>query len=269
MQPQEEQPTFPHDQLDDTQGQQPGSDSNEVVEAIQQEVQSARRPRYQILRQARVLLPIYILLLTLFAALAVWVHSHPILAIDVTITRDFQADRSPWLSTLMTAVSYLGNTALVFAALVWLTAAIFWVLRLRLEALIIVCVSTTSELLDVLLKLLVARPRPSEPLVNILQHANGLSFPSGHVMAYVAYWGLLFSFGILLFNQQRWWRTALLIVAGLFVILVGPSRIYLGDHWASDVLGAYVIGGLWLWLWLWIYTKLKERGVLAIRARPA
>ncbi len=233
-----------------------------VVDAAQQEVQTARRPWHHVLRQARVLLPLYLVLMALFSVLAFWVHIHPVLPIDVTITREFQENRTPWLNTFMVAVSYLGNTISVFAGLIILTAVVFWVLRLRLEALIIVAVSATSAVLNVVIKLVVDRPRPSAPLVSILQRANGLSFPSGHVMSYVAFWGLLFSFGILAFRANRWWRTVLLIVSGLFVVLVGPSRIYLGDHWASDVLGAYVFGGLWVWLWLWLYVRLKARGVL-------
>ena len=270
MQPHNEQPISPQGNTRNPRDQRPTDEQQEgtgdgIGEVIQQEVQSARRPWYRVLRQARVLLPVYLVLLALFAALAFWVHIHPVLAVDVTITREFQEDRSPWLSFLMVAVSYLGNAGLLFAGLILLTAVIFWALRLRLEALIIMGVSVTSEALNVLIKLLVDRPRPTEALVNVLQHPNGMSFPSGHVMSYVAYWGLLFSLSILLFRANRWWRTALLIVSGLFVVLVGPSRIYLGDHWASDVLGAYVFGGLWLWLWLWLYLRWKARGVLATK----
>jgi len=69
----------------------------------------------------------------------------------------------------------------------------------------------------------------------------------------------------MLFTGKRWWRILLLVVSGLFVILVGPSRIYLGDHWASDVLGAYLIGSVLLGVTLWLYLRLKKLGVLAAK----
>jgi len=77
---------------------------------------------------------------------------------------------------------------------------------------------------------------------------------------------LLFSFGIILFRGKAWWRILLLVVSALFVVLVGPSRIYLGDHWASDVLGSYLIGGVLLGIALWIYVQLKQRGVLETKS---
>lgn len=236
---------------------------NEAVQGIQEEVQAARRPWYHVLRQTRFLLSVYLVVLALCGALAFWVHVHPILQVDVAISQEFQENQAPWLNTFMIAVSYLGNARWVFIGLIALTAVVFWLFRLRLEALTIIFVSLTSEILNLLVKLLVDRPRPAQPLVVIIQHAAGNSFPSGHVMSYVAYWGLLFTFGIILFRGKRWWRIVLLVISGLFVVLVGFSRIYLGDHWASDVLGGYLLGGLWLWFCLWIYTKLKERHVLA------
>ncbi len=81
-------------------------------------------------------------------------------------------------------------------------------------------------------------------------------------MAYIADWGLLFSFGVLLVKGKHWWRSALLTTSVAFVVLIGPSRVYLGDHWASDVLGAYLIGEALLGLAVAIYLPLKERGVL-------
>ena len=114
-----------------------------------------------------------------------------------------------------------------------------------------------------------ARPRPAASLVDLLLADGGLRFPSGHVMSYVAFWGLLFSLGIILFKGRYWWRTALLVISALFLVLVGPSRIYLGDHWASDVLGGYLFSGILLGISLWIYLALKGKGVLAPRGKRA
>src|SRR6266480_2995249 len=171
-----------------------------VVWEAQEEVAAARKPWYQTRKGGVILLTVDALLLALFAFLAIWVAYHPVLAFDVTITRDFQANQSPWLRYTMLAVSYIGNVMALFAGLIVLAAILFWILDLRLEAIMIVVVSATSDILYSLIKLIVARPRPSASLVEIIQAAGGNSFPSGHVMSYVAFWGLLFSFGIILFR---------------------------------------------------------------------
>jgi membrane-associated phospholipid phosphatase len=240
-----------------------------VVEEARQEVSEARKPWYQIVKWGRILIVVYALLFVLFGLLAWWVFYHPVIAIDVTITREFQENQSPWLQYTMVAVSYIGNESLLSLGLIILAVVLLWIVDLRLEAVMVAAVSAVSSILNGLIKYIVGRPRPTSSLVDVVQHAGGNSFPSGHVMAYVAFWGLLFSFGILLFTGNHWWRTALLVISGLFVVLVGPSRIYLGDHWASDVLGAYLIGGLLLGVSLWIYLYLKGRGVLTPRSTRA
>jgi membrane-associated phospholipid phosphatase len=236
-----------------------------VVESAQQEVSAARRPWYHVGRVTRILLIVYAVQLILFAALAWWVHFNPIIPLDVKITREFQENPTPWLSITMSIVSYPGSS-LLQEVLIALAALIFWLVGLRLEAVFIVALSAVSAALNVLIKFVVARPRPTARLVDVFQVVNGQSFPSGHVMAYLALWGLLFSFGIILFRGTRWWRILLLVISGLFVVLVGPSRIYLGAHWASDVLGSYLIGGVLLGITLWLYLQLKRRGVLESRA---
>ncbi len=207
------------------------------------------------------LLQVLALQLTLFGLLAWFVHIHPILPLDVAITRSFQQNQAPWLRITMFAISYPGSS-LLLPVLILLTVGAFWAVGDRLEAVFVGGLSTVSLLLNLLLKVQVGRPRPTADLVHIVQEALGYSFPSGHVMAYIAYWGLLFAFGIILFKGRHWWRTALLITSATFVMLIGPSRIYLGDHWASDVLGAYLIGEALLGLAVGVYLPLKERGVL-------
>lgn len=199
--------------------------------------------------------------LLLFGLLAVFVHIYPLLPIDIAITREFQENQAPWLRISMLVISYPGSSFLL-PALVLLTVLILWALGDRLEAVFVAGLSACSLLLNLLVKVLVHRPRPSAGLVRVIQSAIGYSFPSGHVMAYIAYFGLLFAFGILLFQGKHWWRTALLIVSAAFVVLIGPSRVYLGDHWASDVIGAYLIGGVLWGLAVGLYLPLKERTVL-------
>ncbi len=248
-------------------GSRLGNELGSVVNEAEKEVSGSRRTWYESVRWGRILITADAILLALFALLAWWVHVHPILAIDVTITREFQENQSPWLSASMIAVSYIGNTFPLAIGLIALAAALFAIVRLYLEAVTVIVVSAVSALLNISIKLLVDRPRPNSHLIDVIQHANGLSFPSGHVMSYVAFWGLLFSLMIILFNGNHWWRIALLVISGLFVVLVGPSRIYLGDHWASDVLGAYIFGGVWLCIALLIYFKLNEKGVLVSSKR--
>ena len=247
--------------------QQAGRDENRqgqaspMAEGAGQAASSAPKTQRRRRKIVWCLLQVYALQLLLFGLLAWFVHVHPILPLDVAITRSFQQDQAPWLRITMLVVSYPGSSFLL-PALLLLTVVAFWALGDRLEAMFTAGLSACSLLLNLLLKVQVSRPRPTSSLVHIIQTAVGYSFPSGHVMAYIAFWGLLFAFGVILFQGRHWWRTALLITSAALVVLIGFSRVYLGDHWASDVIGAYLIGETLLGLAVGVYLPLKERGVL-------
>jgi undecaprenyl-diphosphatase len=71
-------------------------------------------------------------------------------------------------------------------------------------------------------------------------------------------------FGFVLFLaytllKNSWWRTGLLILLVGMIALIGPSRIYVGQHWASDVIAAYLLGSVWLALSIVIYRRGKPR----------
>lgn len=246
-------------------GERIEEEAKEVVQEAKQDVAAARLPWYRRLKRGYIFLGVYAVMLVLFAALATFVHFHPVLGVDVTITKEFQENQTPWLSWLMTAVSYIGYQNWLSVGLVVVAAVILWVVDLRLEAVTVAVVYAVSGVIDAAIKLIVGRPRPNASLVEVFRVASGQSFPSGHVMSYVAFWGLLFTFGVILFEGRRWWRIALLVVSGFFVVMVGPSRVYLGAHWASDVLGAYLIEAALLGIALFIYLQLDQRGVLASR----
>ena len=115
-----------------------------------------------------------------------------------------------------------------------------------------------SSLLVVGIKILVDRPRPTAELVNVITQLKTYSFPSGHVVYFTTFVGFML-FLVYTLLKKSWWRMALLVILGGMVALIGLSRIYEGQHWASDVLAAYLLGSVWLSLSILIYRWGKPR----------
>jgi len=199
--------------------------------------------------------------LVMFAALVYLVMLRPRWFIDVAVTDQLQ-DYS-WLRTLMYLVSVPGNVPYLLTAITLLLAVIFWFARQRLAALLMIGVERLTAPLNDALKMVIDRPRPTNgPRISVLSTAHGSSFPSGHVMSYVALWGLLFLLIWLVFKGKArtswWWRFPALLVCALVVLLIGPSRVYLGDHWATDVIGSYLCEGVVVCLAMALYFKMRE-----------
>jgi membrane-associated phospholipid phosphatase len=118
-------------------------------------------------------------------------------------------------------------------------------LRARREAVVLLGLVLVAQLLWVVSGKIVARPRPSADLIQVLieeQDVHGFpSFPSGHTVYYTAFFGFLW---FLVFTKVslpilRW---PLLALFSTLVPLIGVARLYLGAHWASDVVGGYLLG---------------------------
>jgi membrane-associated phospholipid phosphatase len=104
-----------------------------------------------------------------------------------------------------------------------------------------------ADLLNVTLNGLVARPRPSDVQIHAVAHLGLPSFPSGHVTHVIAFYGFLLYFTRDFGRAHPAWRRWLLpiqIICGYFILFIGPSRVLEGEHWPSDVLGGYLLGGL-------------------------
>ena len=117
----------------------------------------------------------------------------------------------------------------------------------------VITIAISSLVLMLLLKQLFQRKRPLSPL---LKAAKGLSFPSGHAIMAVTFYGLL----IYILQQTitvDWLKWILFILVVGLIILIGFSRIYLRVHYASDVLGGFIIGLLWLLISLAILKWLE------------
>ena len=94
--------------------------------------------------------------------------------------------------------------------------------------------------------------------MNVINQLKDYSFPSGHVLFFTTFFGFMLFLAYTLLKHS-WWRTGLLILLVGMIALIGPSRIYVGQHWASDVIAAYLLGSVWLALSVVIYRWGKPR----------
>ena len=180
--------------------------------------------------------------LALFSVLAVMARGAAYFPIDLAVTQALQSPNLPWLDLLMRLVSWPGYGPQVLAVVAALSG-LLWAWGLAREGAVCALSGLAALATNHLLKLAVERPRPSPDLVDVFKELADFSFPSGHVMFYTAFFGFLFFLSYTLLQQSRK-RLLLLLLFGGLVVLVGPSRIYLGNHWVSDVLGAYLLGSL-------------------------
>ena len=200
----------------------------------------------------------YMFALIFFAVLAAFARANAYFAWDRAVAHVLQSWRTPALDTLMIFVSYIGYGVIPYALAV-ATALVFLAARRRSEAFALLLSTAGSGLLNRTIKLLIARPRPAAPDVNVFREHAGQSFPSGHVTFYVCYFGFLFFVAYALLPKRTLARRLALTLTSVMVALVGLSRVYLGAHWPSDTIGAYFLGGLWLAFSLYMYRRWKAR----------
>ena len=180
----------------------------------------------------------------LAAVLAALVRSStgPIVRLDVRVDNrlhGYAVAHHSYLS-LMRAVSDIGSTV---AWLVILLPVVGWLLYRRLFKLaaFVVVTDLGSTLLNNLIKLLVGRARPA--LLDPVAVAAGKSFPSGHSQAAIVGYAILVAVFLPVVTGR--WRVLLVAVAAIMVLLIGFSRLALGVHFLSDVIGAYLVGTVW------------------------
>jgi len=178
-------------------------------------------------------------------------------AADLSATRAVQSLNLTWFTSLMWSISWIGYSPQMFV-LVGAVAVILFVVGLRWEAVVVLVAAVGSSSLGQLIKIIVHRPRPGADLVTVVQQLSSYSFPSGHTLTYVAFFGFLIFLGYTLLKPS-FVRGVLFVILGGMIALIGISRIYVGDHWASDVIGAYLLGSLWLVLSVYIYQWGKTR----------
>ena len=149
---------------------------------------------------------------------------------------------SPALTAAMRAASFIGSPAFLIPMGI-LVVALYLRQGRPLAARLFVITVLGGEVLDQVLKLAFHRTRPAaffgmpEPL--------GYSFPSGHALAACAFYGVLAAFAAAR-TENRAWRWIYRIAAAMVIAIIGVSRIYLGVHYPSDVLGGYAAALGWV-----------------------
>ncbi|MFT5721408.1 MAG: membrane-associated phospholipid phosphatase [Motiliproteus sp.] len=206
--------------------------SNALIDRLRLEAFRSPRTGERPLGSARLLLAST----GLFALLALSVAlGNPLTPIDQALTAALQQLRSERLDRWMTALTLLGNSDLI--ALLSLALGIRLIRdRNRTAALLWLGAMAALVILNTLLKLGFAMPRPEI----LLKPLASFSFPSGHSSASTLFFSLLAAFSAQ--QQPKRWRWLIYALAGLPALGVGLSRLYLGVHWFSDVLGGILLG---------------------------
>ena len=146
--------------------------------------------------------------------------------------------RSAWSNDTMLWITRLGSRWVIGSALLVLT---FWVVRTgrcRKALTVMVIAFLANPFLEMVLKAAVGRDRPA---LSQLVPGNGPAFPSGHVLATVGFYGVLAAV-IWRSSERRWIRIGGYGAATIVILSVGLSRIFLGVHWFSDVVGGMLVG---------------------------
>jgi membrane-associated phospholipid phosphatase len=190
----------------------------------------------------------------LYLLLLLVVRRNPNSERDLNATVKLQSRNHPVLARFMTFVSWFGFAP---QSLLFPLAALgaFWKLGLRLEAFFL-GLAWGSSGFSFLSKQIVRRPRPDHARIRIaIARLRDTSFPSGHVIHYLTFWGF-FAYVLLSRARNRALRWVVVAIFGPLLALVGPSRIYLGHHWLSDVLGSVLLSTAYLSGLITVYRRI-------------
>lgn len=164
------------------------------------------------------------------------------------------------MTIFMKAVSFLGS-GVVLTAIVLLSLIIFRnSKKYFFYSQMIILNLILSSLLNTTFKMFFHRERPS---ILRLAEAGGFSFPSGHSMISMCFYGFIIF--IIYKNMRNPWRYIAALVLSLLIIMIGISRIYLGVHFASDVIAGFSAGLAWLSVFIALVKKTKAYNSLGLK----
>jgi undecaprenyl-diphosphatase len=171
------------------------------------------------------------------------IHHDPLTQLDVSILHWFRAHATPAGDAVMSAISLIGSPAA--ALLLGVIGGIVLAIHRRWLALGgWAAAFAGGAIIDGALKLIIHRPRPPGAMEFLRRFSY--SFPSGHAMESLVGYGMLAYMLVTFWATRHRSRTLIVTAALLLVLAIGLSRLYLGVHYFSDVIGSFAAGSVWL-----------------------
>jgi membrane-associated phospholipid phosphatase len=183
------------------------------------------------------LLVIGLVLMALFAADTLAAAASAYLPFDVPVERFIQSINWGPLVQVFTFMDWIEGTRQQILAIAGIVviAAVNW------RAVPMVVIAALSGAVYTLTAMVIQRPRPSEELVHVIRHTGSSSYPSGHV-AFFSWFLIMLIVCVAMGRLPKAVVGALWVVAALVLVTVCIARIYLGEHWPSDVIGGLALG---------------------------
>lgn len=200
------------------------------------------------------LLILSLLLLCSFILLARSLNTVIVDTFDTQTIQAIQLIKQPFLTFLMRFFSFVGDTIPVTIISVILFIILYKVFHHRKELILFSIVLLGSTAFNIGLKAYYQRERPTLYTMVI---EESFSFPSGHSMAALSLYGIL-TFLLWRHIPRQSGRIVLITISTFILLMIGVSRIYLGAHFPSDVLGAYLFSGFWLVFTIWGFRNLNQ-----------
>lgn len=173
---------------------------------------------------------------------------------DKSVSAFFQNHVSPRNNDIMLFFTFLGTHKFLIPANLLLTGYFLFIKKHKWYSIKVPAIALSSLALMFALKHLFNRPRPGVPL---LFHAEGLSFPSGHALFSITFYGLLI-YIIYKSNWNKGLRRTATVLLLVLIPVIGFSRVYLQVHYATDVVAGFCVGFIWLTFAIWLLNRMER-----------
>lgn len=190
-----------------------------------------------------------------FSLISLLISDQKIIRFDSFVIAKIQGLESPTLTTVMKFFTFIGSGTFVIILSLILMLFLYKVLHHRIELILFIAAIMGSAVINLVLKDTFRRIRPD---LHRLIDISGFSFPSGHAMNAFTVYGII-SFLLWRHIPNKGGRSLLIFISIVMILAIGISRIYLGVHYPSDIIGGYFASGFWLATAIWVFQFYKEK----------